>query len=117
MAACSTEGGPFITPSSMGRGVVLVREGADLDARASFLDGELVFWEHHSSADVLAAFLDKPFDGSPSPRLIESAGHAPAFTPAADPTRPVCLAGPRDYESGFAPITATLTPDTSSSPP
>ena len=111
MAACSTDEGHFITPSSVGRGVVLVREGADLDARASFLDSELVFWEHHSSADVLAAFLDKPFDGSPSPRLIESAGHAQAFTAAADTTGRICLAGLRYYEDGLTTITASLSKD------
>src|SRR5262245_65716998 len=111
MAACSTDEGHFITPSSAGRGVVLVREGADLGARASFLDGELVFWEHHSGADVLAAFLDKPFDGSPSPRLIESAGHAQAFPAAADTPRRVCLAGLRYFEGGPTASTARLRRD------
>ena len=52
--------------------------------RASFPDGELIFWQHSDRADVLAAFLEKPFGARATPRLIELSGHPQAVTAAAD---------------------------------
>ena len=60
-AACSKDDGRFSTPATPGREVVLVGGGASLDLRASFLDSELIFWQHYDRTDVLAAFLDAEY--------------------------------------------------------
>jgi hypothetical protein len=87
--------GRLSTPATPGHEVVLVGGGADLDMRASFLDGELIFWQHHDGADVLAAFLEKPFDARPSPRLIELSDHPYAVAAAAaDAAGQICLVWP-----------------------
>ena len=110
-AACSTDDGRFSTPATPGCEVVLVGEGADLDMHASFLDGELIFWQHHDRADVLAAFLDKPFGARPAPRLIELSDHPYAVTAAEDAAGRICLLGLRQDEGGLSTITASVSED------
>jgi hypothetical protein len=97
-----------VTP---GREVVLVGGGASFDTRASFIDGELIFWRHEDRTKVLAAFLDKPFGVSHAPRLIEPPDHPYAFTAAADATGRICLAGLRYDEGGRSTITASISED------
>ena len=97
-----------VTP---GREVVLVGGGASFDTRASFIDGELIFWQHQDRTDVLAAFLDKPFGVGQAPRLIEPSDHPHAFTAAADAAGRICLAGLRYEEGGLSTITASISED------
>jgi hypothetical protein len=110
-AACSKDDGRFSTPATPGREVVLVGGGASLDMRASFLDGELIFWQHHDRTDVLAAFLDKPFGARPAPRLIELAEHPSAVTASADAAGRICLVGLRYDEGGLSTISASFSGD------
>ena len=79
--------------------------------RAAFLDGELIFWQHHDRTDVLAAFLDKPFGAQPAPRLIELSEHPHAVTAAADAAGRICLLGLRYDEGGLTTITASFSGD------
>jgi len=98
-----------VTP---GREVVLVGGGASFDTRASFVDGELIFWQHEvRTGGVLAAFLDKPFGVRHEPRLIKPSDHPHAFTVAADPAGRICLAGLRYDEGGLSTITASISED------
>jgi hypothetical protein len=107
-AACSKDDGRFSTPATPGREVALIGGGASLDMRASFLDGELIFWQHHDRADVLAAFLEKPFGARPTPRLIELSDHPQAVTAAADAAGQICLVSLRYDEGGLSTITARV---------
>jgi hypothetical protein len=79
--------------------------------RASFLDGELIFWQHHDRADVLAAFLEKPFGARPTPRLIELSDHPQALAAAADAAGQICLVSLRYDEGGLSTITARVSGD------
>jgi len=106
--ACSKDDGRFSTPATRGREVVLVGGGESLDMRASFLDGELIFWQHDDRADVLAAFLEKPFDTRPRSRLIELSDHPQAITAAADAAGQICLVSLRYDEGGLSTITARV---------
>ena len=106
--ACSKDDGRFSTSATLGREVVLVGGGASLDMRASFLDGELIFWQHLARADVLAAFLEKPFGARPRPRLIELPDHPQAITAAANATGQICLVSLRYDEGGLSTITARV---------
>jgi hypothetical protein len=110
-AACSKEDGRFSTPATPGREVVLVGGGQDLDMRASFLDGELLFWQHLDRTDVLAAFLDKPFGARPAPRLIELSDHPSAVIAAADAAGQICLVSLRYDEGGLSTLTARVSGD------
>ena len=110
-AACSKDDGRFTTPAAPGREVVLVGAGEDVDTRASFLDGELIFWQHLDRADVLAAFLEKPFGARPTPRLIQLSDHPQAVTAAEDAAGQICLADLRYDEAGLSTITARLSGD------
>jgi len=108
-AACSKDDvGRFSTPATPGREVVLVGGGASLDMRASFLDGELIFWQHDDRAKVLAAFLEKPFGARPTPRLIELSDHPQAINAAADAAGQICLVSLRYDEGGLSTITARI---------
>jgi len=110
-AGCSTDDGRFSTPATPGREVVLIGGGEDLDTRASFLDGELIFWQHLDRADVLAAFLEKPFDARSTPRLIELPDHPQAVTAAEDAAGQICLMDLRYDEGGLSTITARVSGD------
>jgi hypothetical protein len=114
-AGCSTDDGRFSTPATPGREVVLIGGGEDLDTRASFLDGELIFWQHHDRTDVMAAFLDKPFGARREPRLIELSEHPYAVTAAADAAGRICLMGLRYDEGGLSTISASFSGDRGSS--
>ena len=110
-AGCSQDDGRVGAPVTPGREVVLVGGGASFDTRASFVDGELIFWQHEDRTRVLAAFLDKPFGVSHPPRLIEPSDHPHAFTAAADAAGRICLAGLRYDEGGLSTITASISED------
>jgi len=110
-AGCSKDDGRFSTPATPGHEVVLVDGGGDLNMRASFLDGELIFWQHQDRADVLAAFLEKPFGARPRPRLIELPDHPQAVTAAEDAAGQICLVDLRYAEGGLSMITARVSKD------
>ncbi len=110
-AACSKDDGRFSTPATPGPEVVLVGGSASLDMRASFLDSELIFWQHNDRTSVLAAFLDKPFGARPAPRLIELSEHPSAVTAAADAAGRICLMGLRYDEGGLSTISASFSGD------
>jgi hypothetical protein len=107
-AACSKDDGRFSTSATPGREVILVGGGESLDMRASFLDGELIFWQHLERADVLAAFLERPFGARSRPRLIELSDHPQAIAAAADATGQICLVSLRYDEGGLSTITARI---------
>src|SRR5215831_18964243 len=84
-AGCSPDHGRVSVRVTPGREVVLLGGGASFDTRASFVDGELIFWQHEvRTGRVLAAFLDKPFGVRHEPRLIKPSDDPHAFTAAAD---------------------------------
>jgi len=110
-AGCSKDDSRFSTPATPGPEVVLVDGGASLDMRASFLDGDLIFWQHYDRADVLAAFLEKPFGARLTPRFIELSEHPQAVTAAEDAAGQICLLDLRYDEGGLSTITARLSGD------
>ena len=110
-AGCSHDESRVSAPGTPGREIVLVGGGGDLDMRASFLDGELIFWQHQDRADVRAAFLDRPFGARPTPRFIELSDHPQAVIAAEDAAGQICLAALRYDEGGLSTVTARVSGD------
>ena len=116
LTACSRDEAHFAIPHYPQTEIVLLSEGAHIDADARFLGpgAETAFWQELRTTqrhNRVASFLKTPLSAIVAPHYVEAGPSVDTLTAAGDRDGRICLAYLELEESGVARVTARVSED------